>query len=168
MSFDFDTFAVKAIDVFETISGMPVIWSHQNAPRPSDDFVTLQILNFTPVGEPEEVQGSGADHRVREWNTMTLQVKAIGSLASRTAFSMRRALHLRTYLDELATVDAGLATISQVNHVPIVRENGWEDQAVFDVIFNVPTEDVETVGYIGKVTGLGTIGSNEVSISVEE
>ena len=168
MSFVWDTFESKAIEIVNTISGLTVVWSHQNAPRPVSSFVALQIISMTPQGNPEEVQDGGDNHRVRIWNTLTLQVKVVGGISSKASHLIQRALGQRIYLDEFASVEAGLATVSQINNVPVVRGNGWENQSVFDVVFNVPTEELEEVGYISKVTGAGNIGSKTVSLNVEE
>jgi len=164
MSFSIADFEETAVATLSTITSETVIFSHQNAPRPSGPYVTLQVLNFIQRGEPEEIQNNGDGQKVTQWSEMTLQIKAVGLDAMIRAFAIRNAMGLRWVVDAFAGVFAGVGEISSIQNIPVVRTNGWEDQSVFDVIFNVVTETAETLPYIATVELDGEISDRTLTI----
>jgi hypothetical protein len=164
MSFVIADFEETAVAAFSTITSETVIFAHQNAPRPKGKYFTLQVLSFNQRGEPQELQGNGDAQAVLQWSEMLLQVKAVGADSMSRAFAARNAMGLRWVVDAFGKVFAGMGEITTVQNVPVVRTNGWEDQSVFDVRFNVVTETAETLRYIASVEAQGTIGSQTLTI----
>jgi len=162
MSFSIADFEKKAIVIFNTITSETVIFANQNAPRPSGSYFTLQILRTTQRGEPQETQNDGLGQKVVQWDEMTLQVKAIGEDSFLRAYTARTAMGLRWVVDAFAAAFAGVGQITPLQNVPTVRSNGWDDQSVFDVIFNIVTETSESSQNIISIELEGTIDGREL------
>lgn len=164
MSFTISAFETAAIATIGTITSETVVFSHQNAPRPTGAYFTLQILSFNQRGEPQEIQGNGDAQAVVQWSEMMLQIKAVGANSLSRAFAVRNAMGLRWVVDAFGKVFAGVGELTNVQHVPVVRTNGWEDQSVFDVRLNVVTETAETLRYIASIELTGNIGDQDFTI----
>jgi len=164
VSFTYGQFEQTLVQALGLMTSETVIIANQNAPRPSLPYFTVQLLSFNALGEPEEIPGGGVFQTVNQWSELTVQVKAVGADAFSRAFACKEKLGLREFADSLFKKGAGLARISSVLDLPATRQNGIEQQAVFDVAFNVATETSEDVSYIDDVEATGTIESQTVII----
>lgn len=166
MSFVLSTFETACITLLAAVApaGTRFAFSHQNAPRPQLPFVSLQVLGMTPAGEPEEIQSSGDNHTVTQWDSLSLQVKTVGGGSLALAQTLRKGFGLRAIVDGFGKIFAGVAQISSIQNVPVAQGNGWEDQSVFDVAFNIVSQNTEAVGYISSVNIDGDIGDQSLAI----
>lgn len=162
MSFTISAFQTRAVTILNTIMSETVILANQNAPRPSGAYMVIQVLNTNQRGEPQETQINNTTQNVIQWDELILQVKAVGADSMARAYKARTAFGLRSVVDSFAGVYAGVGEIMQIQNVPTLFSNGWQDQSVFDVRFNVVTETAETSTTIATAQVTGKIDERDI------
>lgn len=163
MSYVQDDFEDEAIAIVSEITGLPAVFSHQNAPRPNTNYITLQIITDVSKEHPDYRETDSENIEVVQWQELTLQCKSVGPDSMKVMSNLKRKIRQVQYEDRFELVFAGMQYVTTLNSVPVLRENGWEDQAVFDIVFNTVTKDIEDVGYIDSVEIEGTLNNRTVN-----
>lgn len=152
-------------------TGLFVIWTGQNNPRPSDDFAQLKLLDLPlPPGQPELVSSynpaapSGQeiefDWRVHGDFTVSINffsAAVIGNTAARAvATAARNSMWLESNRAALAAVAVAVVEIGTVRNLTALIDTRYEGRAQLDVRFRACDGASETTGYIATVNVTGS------------
>ena len=163
-AFNYKDFEETLIEILGEITQETVIIANQNAPRPLMPYFTAQLLSFNSLGETEELLSQTETVEVRSWGELTIQIKAVGMESFERALDCKSKFRLRQYGDRLFVHGAGMGTVGNVIDAPIIRQNGFELQSIFDVTFNIASVEDEELGYIETAEIAGTINQRPITV----
>jgi hypothetical protein len=162
--FNYKDFEETLVEVLGEITNETVIIANQNAPRPSMPYFTAQLMSFNSLGETEELRSQTETVSVLSWGELTIQIKAVGMDSFERALECKSKIQLRQYGDRLFVHGAGMGRLGNVIDAPIIRQNGFELQSVFEVTFNIASIEDENLGYIETAEIAGTINQRPITV----
>lgn len=136
---------------------VPVIYAHQEGPRPAAPFVLLQILRVVRQGSPAWVvsatpQGAGYAGAVRtEWRGVA-QVSVFGRLHRDLAAQVIESDQLPATLELLEEQRLSLGVISGPLDAPEALSVQWGGRSVLEVEFAFASERTQEAEVIETVT----------------
>ena len=131
----------------------PVIMYYENAPRPPQNYVTINISSYVEIGEdytPRPKINAGDVEQVGD-REFTVQLQAYGGDAMGTLETLRYSLQKQTILDTLRV--NGLVFAQQFPIVDITElvNSRFEPRASMDVLFRMAQTYGDTLGTIATV-----------------
>lgn len=153
----------------EDQSGLTTVWAHQNAPRPSLPFVTLDIINVSRVGQATHTKSDADGNRDVIHDREATVSAQVYSNARDPRDALERAADLRESLD-LATVrqrliEGGWAVrgYELLTSVPDTEDTLWESRAVVDIRFGTTKQQLEDAGLIEKIEVTANVRDTDYS-----
>ena len=147
----------------------PVIFLYNNSPRPSTDYVTLNISSLVQIGDdyiPRPTTTGGEIEMVGD-REFTLQIGTYGGDCLTKLEDLRSSLQKTTVLDTLRA--NGLIFVQQfpIQDVTELVATRFEKRAQMDVLFRLAQTYDDTLGSIETVV-VNEEFSNSESIVYEE
>lgn len=158
-------------------TGLPVIWSHPDAPRPERPYVALQITALTriareTIGSVDEdgiAQISGDRDAVISVTVYERADAADPRAALTRAVELRDSLELPSVRNSLYVDGWALRAVEfGPNDVPELLDTQWEPRAVFDVRFGTSISQDDDLGLIEAIAGTGTVNGQSVEFDTRE
>ena len=144
------------VAAFASMSGLPVIWQNQNAPRPGRAYVSLQLTMAEELGFPYEgpVDGETGIRDLSFDEEFTINVMIYGDNATfpeDISFSIRK--RLRRKATRLAFEAAGFCYIESmmVRDVPSLKGPEFEPRSTMALLFRTNSQEPDEVGVIETV-----------------
>lgn len=135
-----------------TPSGMPVIWYFPNSPRPTVDYVTLNISAVQQIGwdyEPRPTLASGAVTQVGD-REFTLTAQAYGGDVMTVLNNLRTSLQKQTVLDTLRSSGVVFVDWFPINNITELVDSRFEQRATMDILFRIADTYGDTLGTIAQ------------------
>lgn len=141
------------------VTGVTVIQSHQNAPRPELPFGRVQVLSVRNPGTAQhEQKASNPNTKVySRWTDFTVQFSFHGDSARNLAQALVDSTDFESTITTLDADNISVGPVQTINDVPQLRENGWERMTAVDIVFHAASQTEETTGYIETVSTSATI-----------
>lgn len=146
-------------------TGLPdgkVIWSQQNAPRPTPPYITINDrLALASVGMDDErrlTETPGVIEHVGQ-RQLTISVNAYGTGAFDLLEAARDGLRLEVIRSALWDAGIGIIDPGNPQDLSVVLDTEWEERAQMDSFFHVVSRATEDVGYFDRAAYEGTFTS---------
>jgi len=138
---------------FSLASGAPVIWMHQNSPRPARPYIGLQVTGNDQIGFPYEGPVDGItgirDLSFDEEFTLSLTIYGSqGSYPGDISKSLRN--KLRRESTRQAFFDAGFCYVEplMIQDIPSLLSPEFEPRAAMALLFRTNSQEPDEVGVI--------------------
>lgn len=132
--------------------GASVIFLNENAPRPSQPYVTLFLSSLNQIGEdytPEsDVNGLVDMVGDREF---TLQIQTYGGDCITRLENLRSSLQMQTVLDTLRANGIVFVNHFAISDVTELLDSRFEKRAAMDVLFRIGQNYIDNLGLIQTV-----------------
>ena len=152
--------------------GVTTIFVRPNAPRPTGDYVSINVRSILPVGEPDSV---------RTLNYQTDEVTITRGTLSEVSVSINvyrdgsfeygqqlyDSLNKTTVIEALFAGGLGLHNHSDLRDAPEIVDAMWEERAQFDIKFYCRYTSNETIETIRNIEFTNEIDDSEVTTDVE-
>lgn len=132
--------------------------SRVTAPEPDDPHVTLQTISLTEVGSAEtdpSVTEIGplvpGTRNIYDRYEAAVSCKFVGQGCKELGIACRRALQRTDVLATFADADMGVLRSTQLISIPDNSDGNWRQRWAFDVFFDVPDSQTETLSWIEHV-----------------
>ena len=143
-------------------SGIPAIFLYQNGPRPTVDYVTINLGSFVQIGEdytwdPADDDGIASESGDREF---TIQLQAYGGKnvdPFQILEILRTSLQKQTVLDTLRVNGICYANHFPINDTSVLIDTLYERRAQMDVLFRIGVTYDDTLGVIDIINMTETI-----------
>jgi hypothetical protein len=143
-------------------SSIPVIFLYQNGPRPTVDYVTINLTSFVQVGEdysftPTDDTGIASEAGDREF---TVQIQAYGGKnvdPFQILEIIRTSLQKQTVLDTLRVNGICYANHFPINDTTVLVDTLWERRAQMDVLLRIGVTYLDDLGVIDTINMVETI-----------
>lgn len=144
--------------LYAWISGQTVsevIFSHQNSPRPTTSYVLINFLtgvnlSTSDVNSVLQVDDS-IDNTYSNAKQVVLSINTFYSGAYQLAEDIRNSIDKVTVNDQLYSAGLGYVDSTDVQRLPELVDEEWEERAQFDITFNYRSEVTENIETIQKV-----------------
>lgn len=130
----------------------PVIWSHQNAPRPALPYVTLHKTGFEFLDMPEVLPvDEDGERYTRQFARVVVSIQYLGDDSQKHLTDFHMHLMANAPINN-AIKDAGLVGFSGISNIPDLEDNIWVDRSVYEPEFLVElrSEKID-VGFMNDV-----------------
>lgn len=157
-------------------SGLSVLWSNQNTPQPSSDFITLRMDTNAGVGLGQtatitDLSRTNQEVETRHYSTRecSIVVDALSTQTIGTTSAYRVLERLQLSLSKLSvreTFDAAGCTIfdaGSIQNVPQLVEADIQGRATMRLRFYVMDDVSELVGYIATVETVDLTDDDEIT-----
>ncbi len=149
---------------FAAIGGtIPVVWQHQNAPRPERPYVALQVGAIAPVGHDgfTGVDDEGIRQMTGDRN-VTIMAMAFGTPRNEHEGMVligKLGLSLQSYAVRDTLEDAGISFVQVLStqNLSALRDTQFEGRAQADFQFRVLDTADEDAGYVAAVALEGEV-----------
>jgi hypothetical protein len=149
----------------------PVVWDHEDGPRPAPPFISLEFTGGSTPGTPNysRVKTNGYDDGVqiiRQFVRKALTMYAFGEGAFDLLETIKASIYRESYIAMLAKRGLVIPNALDVRESPAVRGTDTENCAFFEfwVTYIRVIEDVP--GWIGSVDISTPMG--DITITTEE
>jgi len=156
-------------------SNVPVVWYHDNAPRPIVPYVALHIRLTVSVGVDAIVQTSPASGTINIVGNRDffLYVQGIGKSSADFCEALKTSLEKPTV--QLQLRSAGIAFVNRISETCVSElvDNRWEERNLLDLKFRYAQIDTDAPGSFDKIAAeydlinidLNTITVDNITIS---
>lgn len=131
----------------------PVILYYENAPRPTYNYVTIDITTFTQIGEdytPQPTDDVGDVEMVGN-REFTVQLQAYGGDSMGILETLRCSLQKLTVLDTLRNNGIIFVMHFPIQDITELVNSKFESRATMDVLFRMGQTYQDTLGSIDTV-----------------
>ena len=134
-------------------SSVPVVWFHENAPRPTVPYVALHLLTINSIGVdallyPDGITGVAEVVGNRDF---TLQIKGIGNYSMEYLEALKISLEKPSVQDFLRARSIVFVNRLALTCIAEVVDNRYEERNLMDLKFRFAQQDSDTVGIIEHV-----------------
>lgn len=148
---------------------IPIIWMHQNGPRPNVSYITLHIIESGQKGLPyiSENKAQFDNHGVLVPGTdiqnierdkrLNVSIQGYGSKGGEYLEALRDSLDLESVMEYFDCNGLSALTPTPIKDISIVIDSQAESRDVFEVPFLTGIVIPEQVGYISNVDYSGTL-----------
>lgn len=129
-----------------------LIFSDQNAPRPSKPFSTLSVRSLAPITIIKDPVDEFGDSRITQFQQMVAEVQFYGSNSFDSA--QRTGLYLRTpsVVDEAERLGVSISVVRSVTRVPELLSNSqFEERSILEFTVYSNLSITDNVGLIESV-----------------
>lgn len=151
-------------------SGMSAVWYFPNAPRPTVDYITLQISSLVQIGWdyiPQPVDDAGNVEGVGD-REFTLHVQAYGGDPFTVLENLRTSLQKPTVLDSLRANGIVAVNWFPIQDITDLVDSRFEQRASMDILFRIAQEWIDTLGTIAQVEIEETILNVDGSVVIDQ
>ena len=174
MAFDLKTIRDGIYTYVSTVSGLPTIWYHPNAPRPPLPYISLEIRNFEMINrdwiaylDEDCFTYLSGD---REFN---LVVNAYGDDAITVLEKLQTMA--RSYDVQNLLLNYGIVYVNRLAMVNVAEllDTKWEQRYQLEMQFRVSNQGITDpdkfeVGSIETVKGTGTIKKEDGTVAIQK
>lgn len=155
MSIDFNTVRTSLFNwaVANIPAGMPVIYYFSNAPRPTVDYVSLQISAVNQIGwdyTQDPMANDGVAEMVGD-REFSLHIQAYGGNVLTILNILRSSLQKQTVLDSLRLNGIVFFNWSTITDLTGLVDSRFEQRACFDAYFRMADIYSDNLGVISTV-----------------
>ena len=149
-------------------STIPVIWYHQNAPRPNAPYVALHLFTQRSVGvDAQLAPGDQGENEIVGNRDFTLECQGVGKGSGDICELLKSSLQFLEVQEQLRA--AGIAVVDwlAVQDLSELVDSRWEERNVVDFIFRFAQVSTATPGLIEHLNGEATYKSvDNVTITI--
>ena len=129
--------------------GCSVIFLNENAPRPSQPYVTLLLSSLNQIGEDytPEADLNGLVDMVGD-REFTLQIQTYGGDCVTRLENLRNSLQMQTVLDTLRANGIVFVNHFGINNTTELLDSRFEKRAAMDVLFRMGQDYPDNLGLI--------------------
>lgn len=132
-----------------------VIFAYPNAPRPTGDYILINIIQSMPVGIEESISVLLSDDSIdvdySNIEELFVSINTYGTNAYQIATKIKDSLARITVKDQLFAAGLGHLKTSVVRNIPEILNKIFEQRSQFDCFFSVRSSDEENIETIKKV-----------------
>lgn len=155
MSIDWEVVKTNLYDwaIENGTENMPVIFLNENAPRPTTDYLTLNISSLVQIGEDYTTQPDN-DNGIIEMvgnREFTLQIQSYGGFPLDYLEKLRFSLQKQTVLDSLRSNGLIFVNHFQITDITQIIDTGFEQRGSMDVLFRIAQTYEDELGSIHTV-----------------
>lgn len=158
----------------EETSGLTVIWLQPNAPRPSDSYITLELLNSEFIGLPyrQKIDENGEMKTFRNFDGNLSVNFYVNKNQNDPNAAFNLLANIKQKLDlkdtELVFYQNRLAIrgIEFLENFTEISKNRFESRATFDLRLGTSVEIHDTLGIIESVGINGEVQGQEVQATL--
>jgi len=136
------------------LPSVPVIWYHQNAPRPTVPYVALHLTTINSVGVDAHLfPGTDGKVEVVGNRDLILLVQGIGNASMDFLETLKLSLEKPTV--QFALRQSGIVFVDRMAEECISElvDSRWEERNLLDLKFRFAQTDKDDPGYFTKVQG---------------
>lgn len=143
-------------------SSIPAIFLYQNGPRPTVDYLTINMTSLVQIGEDyifDPTSDSGISKQAGD-REFTIQLQAYGGInvdPFQLLEIIRTSLQKQTVLDTLRVNGICYANHLPINDTSVLIDTLWERRAQMDVLFRIGVVYSDTLGVIDTINMTETI-----------
>jgi len=179
MSIVFKSLKTNIATVINTLTGESVIWSNQNAPTPSGDYIILKISTVRNLGgtDWEGAPDSNENIQTQGDREIVLSLIAVSEDGMDILTNLDISLNLSSNLDLLCQNKLAYVGLeSDVADITVDIDNSFETRAAFEMIFRVSKNysasgnslpAVESISIGGDVQGENSTDPFSIDLIVE-
>lgn len=134
------------------LGAVPVIWYHENAPRPTVPYVALHLFTVRSVGVDAQLPPTHAGAiEVVGNRDFTLECQGIGLSSMDFLEKLKTSLERPTVQESLREA-AGICVVDRgaISDISDLVDSRWEERNVMDLFFRFAQVDTDTPGVIEK------------------
>lgn len=150
------------------VSGITTIFAHPNAPRPTDPYVLINVVQSTPVGIEESkstlLVGDSVDIDYSNVENILVSINTYYTGAQQAATKLKDSLGRVTVNDQLFAAGLGYSRATTVNNIPEVINNQWEERSQFDCFFFVRSLDSENIESVQQIRYTNKLDDTTITI----
>jgi len=153
------------------VTDLTVIFAHQNAPRPTGEYVLINIMQSTPNGWAEQeltLNGTLVDIDYSTVEELFISINVYRGTALQTATKLKDSLARVTETEKLYAAGLGYSRAGTVNDIPEEINKQWEQRGQFDCFFFTRSLDEETIETIRKVEITNNIHGDGDTVIIEK
>lgn len=136
------------------LPSVPIIWYHQNAPRPTVPYIALHLETINSVGVDAQLfPGTDGKVEVVGNRDFILLVQGIGNASMDFLETLKSSLEKPTV--QFALRQAGIVFVDRmaVACISELVDSRWEERNILDLKFRFAQTDKDDPGYFTKVEG---------------
>lgn len=144
-------------------NGMPIIYYYPNAPRPTVDYVTLLISNFSQIAfdyQTPPTDNAGDVNLVGD-REFTLTIESYGNQPMQVLENLRTSLQKQTVLDSLRANGIVYVQWFPIVDITDLINSRFEQRSTMDLLFRIAQQYTDTIGTIAQVQ------ANEIVYNVD-
>ena len=128
----------------------------QNAPRPIEQYATVDLTTYTSVGtdhfENENGQITDTIERTSSgYRSVMCSVNFYRDDSKDKARTVRKGLSRETIQDLFKAANIGLIRNSEIRDIDFALEDTWESRAQFDIFLSIIDNDTDIINSINSV-----------------
>lgn len=134
-------------------SSVPVMWFHENAPRPIVPYVVMHLLTINSVGVDVLLfpNGTTGITEIVGNRDFTLQIKGIGTYSMEYLEALKISLEKPSVQDYLRAWGIVFVNRLALTCIAEVVDNRYEERNLLDLKFRFAQVDSDTSGLIAQV-----------------
>ncbi len=153
------------------VSGITTIFAKSNAPRPTVPYVTIDIIQATPLSIAEPMYTLLVDDSIDvDYSTVEDVFVSINTFyedAYQTATKLKDSLARVTVTDALFAAGLGYLRATSVNDMDTEIDSQWERRGQFDCFFSTRSLDEENIETIQKIEITNNINDDGDTVIIE-
>lgn len=137
------------------VTAVQTIFAHPNAPRPTGQYILINILESTKIGWEEKTEvlliDDSIDIDYSNVENLFVSINVYRGDALQLSTKLKDSLARVTVRDQLFASGLGFNRVGSVNEIPEVIDKKWEERAQFDCFFftrSLDEENIETIKQI--------------------
>lgn len=156
------------------LPGVPILWYHQNMPRPKVPYIAFHLKSIRAVGVDAQLPPTHAGViEIIGNRDFTLECQAIGLLGDDYLESLITSLEKPTVQAALRANNIVIVNRSAIMDIAELVDNRFEERNIVDFFFRFAQTDTDTPGIIELIdpvtmlamdSGLNTITVHEFSV----
>jgi len=153
------------------VTSLTTIFAHQDAPRPSGEYVLINILQSTPNGWADQeltLNDTLVDVDYSTVEELFISINVYRGTAFQTATKLKDSLARVTENEKLYVAGLGYSRVGTINDIPEEIDKQWEQRAQFDCFFFTRSLDEETIETIRKVEITNNINDDGDTVIIEK
>lgn len=155
MAINFTTVKTALVSWCSSVVGgaIPVVIYEPNAPRPSSQYVTINVSSIVSYGQDWSTSGANSLGEVgmKGDRLFTVGVQVYGGDALTLAENIRTSLQKQTVLDGLRTNAIAFYQAMTINDITELVDSRFEKRAQLDVQFGIGQIYVDSPGFFNQI-----------------
>lgn len=153
------------------VSAIETIFAHPNAPRPTDPYVLIHVVQSVPIGVAESdltlLGDDSVDIDYSNVEELFVSINTYYTNAQQMATKLKDSLRRVTVTDQLFAAGLGYSRATVVQDIPEEINKKFEERAQFDCFFYTRSLDEENIETIRKIEVTNNINDDGDTVIIE-
>lgn len=142
--------------VAQLLPGTPVIFAHENGPRPDVDYVILHGVQSPRKNASRGAVDAGGNQTSYYDRDITITFYSYGHTSAILLDTIASQLDIETNIDALNAIGLAVRDIGPARDVSTLVDNRFESRDIMEVVFGMVEVVVDAPGYFTTVSWTGT------------